>query len=53
MNSLVYGGGRFALDFLRARDLPDADPRYGSLTLAHYCSIATFLFGLMPGAVVG
>jgi phosphatidylglycerol:prolipoprotein diacylglycerol transferase len=47
LNCLVYGAGRFALDFLRSTDLPESDPRYGSLTLAHYCSIATFLFGLV------
>jgi phosphatidylglycerol:prolipoprotein diacylglycerol transferase len=46
MNCLLYGTGRFALDFLRATDRTDADPRYFGLTLAHYCSLAIFLFGL-------
>jgi phosphatidylglycerol:prolipoprotein diacylglycerol transferase len=47
MNCLVYGAGRFALDFMRATDRVDADPRYAGLTLAHYCSLTIFLFGLL------
>jgi phosphatidylglycerol:prolipoprotein diacylglycerol transferase len=47
MNCLLYGAGRFALDFLRATDLSGADPRYAGLTLGHYCSLAVFLFGLV------
>ncbi len=46
MNCLLYGAGRFALDFMRATDVRDPDPRYAGLTLAHYCSLAIFLFGL-------
>jgi phosphatidylglycerol:prolipoprotein diacylglycerol transferase len=46
MNCLLYGAGRFALDFLRSTDREDSDPRYLGLTLAHYCSLAIFLFGL-------
>jgi len=46
MNCLIYGAGRFALDFLRATDRLDSDPRYFGLTLAHYCSLGIFLFGL-------
>jgi len=46
MNCLLYGAGRFALDFLRSTDRTDSDPRYLGLTLAHYCSLAIFLFGL-------
>ncbi len=46
MNCLLYGAGRFALDFLRATDVDHPDPRYLGLTLAHYCSLAIFLFGL-------
>ncbi len=45
MNCLLYGAGRFALDFLRATDVEHADPRYLGLTLAHYCSLAIFLLG--------
>ena len=46
MTCMLYGVGRFALDFLRATDRPDSDPRYGPFTLAHYLSIAIFLVGL-------
>jgi phosphatidylglycerol---prolipoprotein diacylglyceryl transferase len=46
LNCLLYGAGRFALDFLRATDVEHPDPRYFGLTLAHYCSLAIFLFGL-------
>ena len=46
LNCLLYGAGRFALDFLRSTDRSDSDPRYLGLTLAHYCSLAIFLFGL-------
>jgi phosphatidylglycerol---prolipoprotein diacylglyceryl transferase len=46
MNCLVYGAGRFALDFLRATDVEHPDPRYLGLTLAHYCSLAIFLLGV-------
>ena len=46
IDCLLYGAGRFALDFLRATDLPDSDPRYFGLTLGHYCSVAVFTFGL-------
>ena len=44
-NCLAYGLGRFALDFLRATDLPAADPHYLGLTLAQYFSIAVATFG--------
>lgn len=47
MNCLLYGAGRFALDFLRATDRTDSDPRYAGLTLGHYCSLAIFLVGLI------
>jgi phosphatidylglycerol:prolipoprotein diacylglycerol transferase len=47
MNCLLYGAGRFALDFLRSTDLRESDPRYGGLTLGHYCSLAVFLFGVL------
>ena len=46
LNCMVYGAGRFALDFGRATDVAHADPRYaGGLTLAQCLSIALFLFG--------
>ena len=47
MNCLLYGAGRFALDFLRATDRMDSDPRYFGLTLGHYCSLTVFLVGLI------
>jgi phosphatidylglycerol:prolipoprotein diacylglycerol transferase len=47
LNCLLYGAGRFALDFLRATDTSDADPRYFGLTLGHYCSLGILLFGLV------
>lgn len=47
MNCLVYGIGRFALDFLRATDYEHPDPRYFGLTLAHYCSAGLILFGAL------
>lgn len=47
LDCLLYGAGRFALDFMRATDLADSDPRYFGLTLAHYCSLAVFVFGLV------
>ncbi len=46
MNCMLYGAGRFALDFLRATDVRDSDPRYGPFTLAHYLSAALFALGL-------
>jgi len=47
LNCAVYGAGRFGLDFLRATDRTDSDPRYLGLTLAHYCSLALCAFGLV------
>ena len=47
MNCLLYGAGRFALDFLRSTDRTDSDPRYLGLTLAHYLSLGIFLLGLV------
>jgi phosphatidylglycerol:prolipoprotein diacylglycerol transferase len=46
LDCLLYGAGRFALDFMRSTDRADSDPRYLGLTLAHYCSLAVFVFGL-------
>jgi phosphatidylglycerol:prolipoprotein diacylglycerol transferase len=44
--ALLYGGGRFALDFLRARDLPYVDGRYLGLTPAQYGAALLLLWGL-------
>lgn len=46
LDCVLYGTGRLALDFLRAADRADADPRYLGLTLAQYCSLAIVGFGL-------
>jgi phosphatidylglycerol:prolipoprotein diacylglycerol transferase len=43
--SFFYGPARFALDFLRATDLPGADPRYFGLTPAQYGSILVTIAG--------
>jgi phosphatidylglycerol:prolipoprotein diacylglycerol transferase len=44
-NCLLYGAARFALDFMRATDVADADPRYFGFTLAQALSLVVFLFG--------
>lgn len=44
--ALCYAPVRFAMDFLRIRDVDQADPRYGSLTPAQWMCVALFLFGL-------
>jgi phosphatidylglycerol:prolipoprotein diacylglycerol transferase len=45
---LLYGTGRFFLDFLRARpgDVPYADGRIGGLTAAQYVAIWLVVFGI-------
>jgi phosphatidylglycerol---prolipoprotein diacylglyceryl transferase len=43
--ALLYGVGRFLLDFLRARDLPYVDARYGGLTPAQWFCIALVVYG--------
>ena len=45
MLALLYGAGRFALDFLRARDLPYVDARYLGLTPAQYFCAVLVLYG--------
>jgi phosphatidylglycerol:prolipoprotein diacylglycerol transferase len=42
----AYAPIRFGLDFLRATDLPGADPRYWGLTPAQYGSIAALFTGV-------
>lgn len=44
--ALAYAPVRFAMDFLRIRDLENADPRYGSLTPAQWACVALFGLGL-------
>lgn len=43
--AVLYGPARFALDFLRARDLPYVDARYFGLTPAQYGAIALVVWG--------
>lgn len=43
---VLYAPVRFFLDFLRADDLPGADPRYLGLTPGQYSSLALLLSGL-------
>lgn len=45
--ALAYAPVRFAMDFLRVRDMENADPRYGSFTPAQWACIALFVFGLV------
>ena len=45
--ALAYAPVRFAMDFLRVRDMENADPRYGSLTPAQWACVALFVFGLV------
>ena len=51
--ALVYGVGRFALDFLRAQDLPHAfvDVRYAGLTAGQYACFGLVGYGLFRLAV--
>jgi len=43
---LLYGPARFLLDFLRATDVPGADPRYFGLTPGQYASLVITAVGL-------
>ena len=43
--ALLYGAGRFALDFLRASDLPYVDARYLGLTPAQYFCVGLVAYG--------
>lgn len=44
---IYYTTTRFFLDFLRATDLPNSDPRYFGLTPAQYGSILFFILGII------
>jgi len=52
MASLCYAPVRFAMDYLRIRDVDQADPRYGGLTPAQWSCVALFVFGLVMVARV-
>ncbi len=43
--AVVYGVGRFFLDFLRARDVAYADARHLGLTFAQYAAVALLAWG--------
>jgi phosphatidylglycerol:prolipoprotein diacylglycerol transferase len=45
--ALAYAPVRFAMDFLRVRDVDNADPRYGPFTPAQWAAIGLFVFGLV------
>jgi phosphatidylglycerol:prolipoprotein diacylglycerol transferase len=47
VTALAYAPVRFAMDFLRVRDVDQADPRYGAFTPAQWMCIALFVFGLV------
>ena len=51
--ALLYGTGRFWLDFLRASDLPYSDARYHGLTPAQYVCIALVAYGGAALARIG
>jgi phosphatidylglycerol:prolipoprotein diacylglycerol transferase len=52
MTALCYAPVRFAMDYLRVRDVDQADPRYGGLTPAQWSCVALFTFGLVMIAKV-
>lgn len=45
-STVAYAPVRFALDFLRARDVRDADPRHFGLTPAQWLSVGMLAIGL-------
>lgn len=50
--ALAYAPVRFAMDFLRIKNLENADPRYGGLTPAQWACTALFCLGLFMVARV-
>ena len=44
--ALLYGVGRFLLDFLRAQDVPYHDARHLGLTFAQYVAVALVAYGI-------
>lgn len=49
---IAYAPVRFAMDFLRVRDVDNADPRYGAFTPAQWAAIGMLVFGLVMVARV-
>lgn len=43
---MIYGVGRFGLDFLRAADLPDSDARWLGLTFGQYGALLILVGGI-------
>jgi len=52
MTALCYAPVRFAMDYLRVKDVDQADPRFGGLTPAQWSCAALFVFGLVMVKVV-
>jgi phosphatidylglycerol---prolipoprotein diacylglyceryl transferase len=50
--ALCYAPVRFAMDYLRVKDVEQADPRFGGLTPAQWACVALFVFGLVMIKVV-
>ena len=48
--TIAYAPVRFALDFLRAEDVPNKDPRYLGLTPAQYGCVLVFFIGFALAA---
>jgi phosphatidylglycerol:prolipoprotein diacylglycerol transferase len=44
--SLLYAPARFAMDFLRATDLPQSDPRFSGLTAAQWISLVVVVLAV-------
>jgi phosphatidylglycerol:prolipoprotein diacylglycerol transferase len=51
--ALLYGVGRFLLDFLRATDVPYADARHLGLTFAQYAAILLVAYAAWAFATLG
>jgi phosphatidylglycerol---prolipoprotein diacylglyceryl transferase len=47
VTALCYAPVRFAMDYLRVKDIDQADPRFGGLTPAQWSCVALFVFGLV------
>ena len=52
MTTICYAPVRFAMDYLRVKDVDQADPRFHGLTPAQWESIALFIFGLVMIKIV-
>ncbi|MDB4945261.1 MAG: Prolipoprotein diacylglyceryl transferase [Labilithrix sp.] len=52
MTSLAYAPVRFAMDYLRVKDVDQADPRFHGLTPAQWACVALFVFGVVMIGVI-